>query len=347
MFHSTVLLIALLTNQSRFPEPNVELRITDERGVPIEGVYAQVNNSDFFTYSSEYGVLSILDKGYTDKDSIAFSHLGYISEKHSFTNLKNYPNIVMKSNIRKLDEVFVTNMSAKDYVEKSIKLLLDNFGDEFGFGDGFHSTICWTDNDSGTKLIDYKGGLVFRFDEGNRLLVGKIPEREYVTEDLGRYVYQVRPHNFISIIKIGSHPFVRKHKKYSFPKYEHISYKGVRAVKIYFELYRKYGGQSGHVIINLDDLGVMSLSYKMNPINNWIRAKTKRGMENISMDGYYVEADYSKNENGKYVFDSGMEKIALRNYAGKDKVSTTSEVHLRKVRQEMNAGKMVELKDMF
>jgi hypothetical protein len=341
--------LSLVIYQAHSQTSKIELKVVDEYDQPIDGVYVQIN-AEVFTYSNNDGILNIPNKAYTDKDSISFSHLSYFPIKYSVRDLKRLkesPVITLESNIRELKEVVVTNINAKDYVAEAIKLLPENYGYAFNPSAYFNANISLTNNDDNSKLIDYKGGIVLFLSDKKNLLVSKIPEYENVVDNLQDYIYQIKPYNFTSIIAIGSHPVIRKYKEYTYPKYEYISYKGLSALKIYFEIDKKHGGQSGYMIINREDKAILSLSYSINPIKDWIRAKTKKGMENVSLDYYYVEADYSKNENDKYIFDSGRERIVLRNTAGKKKANTTSEVYLKRIYKTINPDEKIEIKYIF
>lgn len=341
--------LSLVIYQAHSQTSKIELKVVDEYDQPIDGVYVQIN-TEVFTYSNSEGIINIPDKTYTDNDSISLSHLSYFPTKYSVRDLKRlkeFPLVTLKSNVRELNEVVVTNINEKEYVTEAIKLLPENYGLAFKPSAYFNANILLTNNDDNSKLIDYKGGIVLSLGEKKNLLVSKIPEYENVVDNLQDYIYQVKPYNFTSIIAISSHPVIRKYKEYTYPKHEYISYKGFSALKIYFEIDRKHGGQSGYMIINMDDKAIMSLSYKINPIKDWIRAKTKKGMENVSLDYYYVEADYSKNENDKYIFDSGRERIVLRNTAGKKKANTTSEVYLKRIYKTINPDEKIEIKYIF
>jgi hypothetical protein len=75
----------------------------------------------------------------------------------------------------------------------------------------------------------------------------------------------------------------------------------------------------------------MSLNYTINPIDNWMLEKTKRGLIKTSIKDYYVEADYAPDSQGKYIFDSGREEIQQSNHVkGKD-YNTTSDTFLKHI----------------
>lgn len=344
-----LLLLMILLFSMPFQAQTFELRIVNENETPIDGAYVLIGDK-VFAYSNSEGIVAVLDKDYSSNDSISFSHLAYQPIKYSLSDLKkasSFPYIFMKSNIIELMEIVVSNINEKKYVKEAIDLIPKNYGLAFKSNTYLNASIVLRNDGDSTLLINYKGGLILSLDSKKKLTVSKIPDEESVVDNLKDYIFQVKPYNFTSIIGITSHPVIRKFKDFKFTKHEFLKYKGVDAIKIYFELDRKHGGQSGSMIIDKNNKAIISLSYTINPIKEWIVAKTKRGVEKVSLINYYVEADYVADEKGLYLFDSGREKIVLHNSAGKYKINTTSEVYLKRIDKQVKPKDQVGLNHIF
>ncbi len=322
------------------------LQIVNQERVPVEGVYVLLNKK-VFLYSDNQGNVNIPD-GFNLSDSVLISHLSYKKIITSIEGLKKASSntIVLESEITELNEVTVSNLNPKKYVENSIKRITQNYPHSFNPPLTLHADVVFSDSDNNSKIITYKGGLKLSQNK-KELYVGKHRFNQYIADNADRYIFKLKPYNFVSIIPISSHPVIKKYKEFSFPRYEYVIYKNQQAVKIYFQIDRKHGGQSGFLIINSQDKGIMSLSYRINPIKDWIGEKTKKGIVKTSLLAYYVESDYEKNETGGYVFSSGRENIKISTKAGKNIINTTSDTYLKTVQDNFKIENSVILKDIF
>lgn len=339
--------ITLLGLALNYVQP-VKVKVINSGKSPIEGVYTYVNNQFYFSDSN--GEINIPENQNTKTDSITFSHLGFKNKPLSLkdlTNTNGEPIVTMDENIIALPEVVVKKFDEKDFVKKAIKQIPANYEAAFSSGLYLNADIMIEDDKTSEPIIQYKGGLLFKRDANDELYVAKNDYLQNINPNKDDYIYTVKPYNFTSIISVTSHPIIRKFKKFHFYKHEYVSYKGEDAVKIYFNIDRSNGGQSGYMIINSTDYAIMSICYSINPINNWICEKTRRGFAKTSIGRYYVEADYSKGNNGKYTFDSGRENIKLEIHVGGKQIMTSSDAYLKRASCRQSVNDFVKLKDIF
>ncbi|HCO66359.1 MAG TPA: hypothetical protein DIT04_01160 [Dysgonomonas sp.] len=312
--------------------------------MPVEGAYIEINKK-IFLFSDNKGLVDIPD-GFNPSDSVFISHLSYKKLNTTIEKLEKLSNVVvLESQMKELKEITVSNLNPKKYVEQSIKLISKNYTYSFEPPLSLHADISFSNSDDNSEIIKYKGKLKLNQTKKN-IYAGKDNFTEVISENADKYIFQLKPYNFVSIIPISSHPVIKKYKNFSFHKYEYILYKNQEAVKIYFQIDRKHGGQSGYLIINSEDKGIMSLSYSINPIKDWIGEKTKKGIVKTSLLSYYVESDYEKDNSGLYSFSSGRENIKVSTKAGKDIVNTTSDSYLKKINEHIKNENLIKLEDI-
>lgn len=326
-----------------------EIRVSDYKGNPIENVYAEINNKSF-QYTNKEGLFYLENKDYKAQDSIKFSHLGYISTKYAILDLIQIEKPIIQLNEKtiELSEVEIRNLDINKLLTEAINNIPEYYTSEFNTNNLFNTEITLINSDNNEILINYIGSLIFRRNEKGELMVTKKPSDEYIIKNLSDYIFQIKPYNFTTIIPIDSHPIIRKMKDFDIIKYENINYEDEECIKIFYEVNKKHIKQHGSLIIKIKDKSILSLEYSINPIKNWIKAKTKRGIENIDLKEYIVKATYKKNDIGKYEFSSGIEEIKLENKIGKKQINTTSKVILTKSKaNNPDVSKELKIQQLF
>lgn len=335
-----ITLLGLVLSQTQ----PVKLKLMDRQNKPIEGVYVHINNE--FVYSDSEGkvIIPVIEN---TNDTISFSHLSFKNVAIPVKDLISDPIVILETDVKELPEVVVSNLNEKDFVKEVIGLIPFNYTVAFEPHLYLNADILLKDENTALPIIKYKGGLMLIRKNGNDILVAKDNYDEYLKPEAKEYIYTVKPYNFTTIIPVTSHPVIREFKKFDFYQHEYVLYKGVEAIKVYFKLDRKNGRQDGFIIINTNDKAIMSINYSINPIDNWIGEKTKRGLVKTSLLKYFVEADYSKDLSGKYSFDSGRENIKLKIHIGKRYIQTSSDTYLKKVIINKKIENYMKIKEIF
>lgn len=325
----------------------IEIKVMDEYDTPIEGVYVKHNND--FWYSDKDGIVKIKSGSVSENDTIYFSHLSYKPVHLLFKNLKRIESnrvIYLESDTKTLTEVTVSAFDAKRYVEEAVKLISDNYSNPFEENLNFNADISLEKTDEGfeEELIKYKGVLNLSLDKKD-FYISKQAEKESVSSHLKENVFFIKPYEFIDIIPIKRHDIVRRYKKYQYPKYEYLEYKGQDAIKIYFERNKR----SGYVIIDRETKAFLSINYHIEATSPWIIGTMKgKGMVKTNINKYFVEADYIRTESDKYIFDSGRINIDFINKWKNSSVSTTYDAYLKREVADIEVPqKKTKIKEMF
>jgi insertion element IS1 protein InsB len=343
-------LITLLS-LTGFQAQHIEIRIADGNNVPIEGVHVRLNTD--FWYSNREGIVSINTERATPDDTLYISHLSYKPALIPLSRLARYgtfPEIHLESNVRPLPEVTVSAFNAAKYAEEAIRMIPENYADPYLVPLHLNAEISYGTGDPGAerKLLDFKGTLHFFYDR-KKIYAVKTPERETVSPDLGENIFFNKPSDALSLVSIKRHHIIRRYGKYDFYIHEFIDRKGVDAVKIYFKE-KGNNPYSGHLIIDRSTKGILQVCYGVRDVEKAIVGTLKgRGLVTTGYGNYYVEAEYSQNDTGKYIFVSGQQNIDAVNRWKKGSASISSTVcFTRADGLDMPvSGNKKELKDIF
>ena len=322
------LLCVLLLNSDR----DIEIKVVDEKDNPIEGVYVKCHNN--FWHTNDKGVFRVEKDLIGRGDSIFLSHLGYKREGivlNALSASQSSHTIRLEYNVRVLDEVNVPTFDPKKYVERAIKKIPLLYSDAYHENLSIDADITFGRSDQGSEedLIKYKGMLHLSVEEKDRC-IAREPESEFVSPNLKENIFFNRPYYMLTMLSIRDHHVVRQYKKYDFISYEFVDYKGVNAVKINFKE-KNNKGHRGFLIIDKDTQAILSLNYSRERVNTWIFGTMKgKGFVTTSLNMYYVESDYTPDECGKYLFDSGRSLLESNTRWKKKSVSTLSNVYFKR-----------------
>lgn len=338
-----IVLLSVTTIQCQY----AGLKIVDEHGMPIEGVYIK-HNKDFW-HSDKNGIAKLNTNSIGQNDSISFSHLSYIPETILFKDLKKdneYLIFSLESDTKTLTEVTVSAFDAKKYVEEAIKAIPNNYVNPFEENLKFNADISMKEikAEKEEELIRYKG-LLYLSLEKKDFYVFKQPEYELISPNLKKNIFFIKPYDFLNIIPIKKHHIIRNYKKYKYPRHEYLEYKDQNAVKIYFEK----GKRSGYLIIDCESKAILSINYNIAPTNSWIIGTMKgKGILKTDISKYFIEAEYIKTVSDKYIFDSGRENISSKNRWKNNSISTDYNVYLKRETGDIDIPKRkTNIKDIF
>lgn len=339
----TNILLSLILGQTQY----FEIKVVDEYNTPIEGAFIKHNNK--FWYSDKDGLVKIDSQFVNESDNICFSHLSYKKTCSLFSSLQqegNYRTIHLVDDSKLLTEVTISMFDTKKYVQEAIRLIPDNYLDPFEENLNLNVDISMERTDEGNEieLIQYKGILNLSLDK-NDFYVSKQPEYEYVSPELKKNVFFIKPYDFLNIIPIKNHHVIRNYKRYKYPKYEFMNYKDQDAVKIYFET----GKRHGYLIIDRETKAILSINYNIDATKSWIIGTMKgKGLVNTDIDKYFIEVDYVKTASGKYIFDSGRENVESQNRWKNNSLSTSYDVYLKQETGNLEIpNKKTKIKNIF
>lgn len=341
MFGTILVLLGLVFNQTHY-----KIKVVNHHDNPIEGAYVRINDS--FAYSDSLGFVDFQDVNYF-KDTLHISHLAYKSLDIPVKKLNNTFCVVMSEDIKRIPEVVISKFNEKEFVKRAIDSISVNYKNPYSPSLWLKMNVNVTQIEQSTTLLDYKGDLCLSIDPRHRiLLASKSNYRMSVVPKLKKYIHSVEPYNFSSLILISGHPVIRKFELFDFYNHDFVSYKGQDAVKINFRLSQKNGGQSGYLIIDTSNMAILSLSYEINPIHNWIGERTVLHTTKIDLTKFFIESNYSKDSTGKYFFNSGREQMVITVKERKKLSPIMFRTYMNRIKEPLDSNlNFQELKDLF
>jgi hypothetical protein len=349
MLYLTACLLSLVSYQVLL---ETKIKVIDQDNKPIEGVYIKCNNQ--FWYTDIDGCFLFKNKEIMEDDSLYFSHLSYKTLKLSYKDIEQLsvsssPVIVLEEASKELKEVYVSAFNAKKYIADAIKKIPENYSEPDNSFLNVNTEVSFDrtgsdKSDEYERLRKYKGVLQLSIEDGE-YYVSKIPEYEYVSKSVNDNIFFVPVYNFLRIIPIKSYYVIRKYKKFNYTEHEFLNYKGIDAVKIYFNA----KNQTGFFIVDRETKAFLSIRFEEGEQDKWIIGTKKgKGLVTTGINRFIVEADFIKSSSGKYIFDSGRQNIDARNKWKTHFVSTSYNAYLKREVKEMNfSEKKKKIRDIF
>ena len=330
------ILLNLLLIISALPSQEIRIKVIDKWDKPIEGVHIKCNNN--FWHTNKDGIANIKEGLIHGTDSISFSHLAHSHAKLVFSSLPQSELcylVQLEQHIRTLDEVATPIFDVRDFVEQAIKKIPTLYQNPYEADLGLNAEFSYSRTDEGYReeLINYKGILQLSSEKKTKY-VAKKPESEIISPNLKKNIFFRKPYHSLFILSIQAHRVIRRYKSYIFTSYEPIEYKGTNALKI---LFKRKGNSScsGFLIIDKETQAILALDYTAENINNWYIGTMKgKGLVSTNAIRHHVQADYTLDETGKYIFDSGRKSLDCNTRWKKEAASTLTNVYLKRVEND-------------
>jgi hypothetical protein len=329
-------LLLLLTTNVYGQSNDIELRIVNQQNEPIEAACVGVAATHQFWYSDTAGVVVLPLKAFAPKDSLTFLHISYkqhtVDLKSLIASQADKNVIQLISDVVPLEEVVVKPLNPKQYLEEAIALIPTLYAPTLASPLSLHAEIDVFDANDSTSMVYYKGALqLHQPKDKKRPNVRTANNIERIADGAEKELYPIRINKSILMVSINNHKIIHNPDKYTFSKYQYIQYRGVDAVQLFYHAKKGKAKATGYVIIQEDTKAIRVIQLKMSPLKKAMLSLVKGRKRFTDIESHSIETNYSRNAQGVYEFESGVQHAVYTNHIKKKEKRISVNSYLNRI----------------